>query len=70
MKTSGELRAQAQHWREVAATVSDPAVLQMIRELIEELERRGRLRERRLALLRALWLIDWLGRATNRGIAA
>ena len=37
MKTAGELRAEAEHWRELARHVSDPAALEAIRELIEEL---------------------------------
>lgn len=42
MKTAGELRAQAQHYRELARNVSDPDLLEKIRELIEELEARAR----------------------------
>ena len=38
MKTAGELREEAEHWRELARNVTDPVTLEAIRELIEELE--------------------------------
>jgi hypothetical protein len=40
--TAGELRAEAQHWRDVARSFSDPGLLDKLRELIEELEARAR----------------------------
>jgi hypothetical protein len=42
MKTAGELRADAQRWRDTARRITDPDLLQMIEELIEELEARAR----------------------------
>jgi hypothetical protein len=42
MKTAGELRAEADHLRDVARRVSDPRLLEAIRELIEELEASAR----------------------------
>jgi hypothetical protein len=42
MKTAGEFRADAERWRHVARRVTDPDLLQMIHELIEELEARAR----------------------------
>jgi hypothetical protein len=42
VKTAGELRADAERWRETARRVTDPDLLQLIRELIEELEARAR----------------------------
>jgi hypothetical protein len=38
MKTAGELRAEADHLRDMTRRVSDPVLLEAIRELIEELE--------------------------------
>lgn len=42
MNTAGELRAEAEHWREIACGVRDPDLLEAIRELIGELEARAR----------------------------
>ena len=42
MKTAGELRAKATHWREIARGVSDPDLREAIREFVEELEARAR----------------------------
>jgi hypothetical protein len=42
VKTAGELRADADRWRENARRVTDPDLLQMIHELIKELEARAR----------------------------
>jgi hypothetical protein len=42
MKTAGELRAEAEHWRDLARHTTDLAALEAIRELIEELEARAR----------------------------
>jgi hypothetical protein len=45
MKTATELRAEAQRIRAFAISVSDPEVLTENRLMIEELERRARMRE-------------------------
>jgi hypothetical protein len=42
MKTAGEFRADAQRWRDTARRVTDPDLLQIIQEFIEELEARAR----------------------------
>ena len=42
MKTAGEFRADAERWRDLARRVSDPDLLVMIKEMIEELEARAR----------------------------
>jgi hypothetical protein len=42
MKTAGELRAEAQHLRDIARSVTDSDLVEQIRELIEELETRAR----------------------------
>jgi hypothetical protein len=42
MRTAGELRAESEHLRDLARSVSDADVLEKIRELIEELEARAR----------------------------
>jgi len=42
MKTAGELRADAKRWRDVARSATDPDLLEMIQELVEELEARAR----------------------------
>lgn len=42
MRTVGELRAEAQHLRDLARGVSDLQVLEAINKLVEELERRVR----------------------------
>ena len=38
MKTAGELRAEAEHLRDIAGRVNDPVLFEAIRELVEELE--------------------------------
>ena len=40
--TAAELRGEAQHLREFAATVTDPEVLAELQLMIEECERRAR----------------------------
>jgi hypothetical protein len=42
MKTAGELRAEAEHLRDLARSVGDSYLFEAIRELIEELEARAR----------------------------
>ena len=42
MKTAGELRADAKRWRDVACGATDPDLIEMIQELVEELEARAR----------------------------
>ena len=42
MKTAGELRVEAERWRDIARVVTDPDLLERIQELIEELEARVR----------------------------
>ncbi len=42
MKTVGELRAEAQHLRDLATRVTDVQILEAINKLVEELERRAR----------------------------
>jgi hypothetical protein len=42
MKTAGDYRAEAERLREQAKNVTHPAVLQVMRELIAELEARAR----------------------------
>jgi hypothetical protein len=42
MKTVVELRAEVEHWRDIARHVSNLKLLEAIRELVEELEARAR----------------------------
>jgi hypothetical protein len=42
MKTAGEFRAEAEHWRAVARHVSDRELLEEIQKFVEELEARAR----------------------------
>jgi hypothetical protein len=42
MKTAGDYRAEAEHLRELAKTVTDPALLDEMAALVEEYDRRAR----------------------------
>ena len=42
MKTAGELRAEAQHLRDLARNFSDRHLLERLQEMIDELEARAR----------------------------
>ena len=42
MKTAGELRVEAERWRDIARGVTDSNLREAIQELIEELEARAR----------------------------